>query len=161
MTRISFLREVKWTPPALSSLQLIKWWMILRVIVVSTTMAVVWFFLSKENEPSAGSLLPPAVTIVTAIVSFLFYRTVKKKSPSGIRYYFQYLFDISLFSLVNLITLSVNVNFVPLFVLSIAVASILSSRGGAFFTATLASVFYLPVGLRMVSLGYSLNRMFV
>ncbi|HUU30152.1 MAG TPA: ATP-binding protein [archaeon] len=160
MSRISLLRKVSWNPPALSVNQLIKWWMILRVILVSTTMTVVWFFSTQENVSSTGSFLPPVIAAVTIIVSFLFYHAVKKGDPSEIHYFLQYFFDISLISFINLITLPVDINFVPLYVLSIAIASILSFRSGAFFAATIASVFYLPVGLRVISLGAAFNRVF-
>ena len=160
MARISLLRRVSWEPPALSPRNLIKWWMLLRVILVSTTMAVVWFFSTKEYASSTGSLLPPAVALITILVSFLFYRSVKKGQPSEIHYFLQYFFDISLISFINLITLPVDVNFIPLYVLSITVASILSFRPGAFFAATTASIFFLPVGLRVVSLGLNLQHAF-
>ena len=160
MARISLLHRVSWEPPALSPRNLIKWWMLLRVILVSTTMAVVWFFSTKEYASSAGSLLSPAVALITILVSFLFHQAVKKGQPSEIHYFLQYFFDISLISFINLITLPVDVNFIPLYVLSITVASILSFRPGAFFTATTASIFFLPVGLRLVSLGLNLQHAF-
>jgi len=158
---ISLLRKVSWHPPTVSSFLLIKWWMILRVILVSTTIAVVSFFSAQGNAPFQSGLLPPIIAVITIGLSYLFYRAVKKGGPSEIHYFLQYFFDISLISFLNLITLPLDVNFIPLYVLSIAVASILSFRSGAFFTATLASIFYLPVGLRVLTLGVSLNRVFV
>ena len=160
MVRISSLRKVSWSPPAFSYRLLIKWWMILRVVLVSTTMAVVWYFFSKSASSPVGFFLPPSITFITALVSFLFYRLAKKDQPPEIHYFFQYTFDISLISLLNLITIPVDVNFVPLYVLAIAVASILSFRPGAFYAATVASIFYLPVGLRVLHLGFSFSDVF-
>jgi len=160
MLRFPDLRKVGWNLPGLTSRLLIKWWMILRVIVVSTTMAVVWYFSLRGELTSAESVLPVSVTAVTVLVSYLFYRTVKRSGQFEFHYFFQYFFDISLISLVNLITLPINVNFIPLYVLSIAVASILSFRPGAFFSATIASICYLPVGLRVMRLGFTVTDIF-
>ena len=160
MFRISLLHKVRWNPPTLSSRMLIKWWMILRVVIVSTTLAVVWYFSGRVSDYTTATSVPAAVVLVTAVISFLFYRSVKRDNPPELHYFFHYCIDVSLISLINLITLPVGVNFVPLYVLSIAVASILSFRSGAFFTATMASIFYLPVGLRMLSLGVTFRRMF-
>ena len=155
MIRIPGLRKVSWSPPAFSYRLLIKWWMLLRVVLVSTTMTVVWFFFSKSAPSPVGFFLPPSITFITVVVSFLFYRLAKRDQPPDIHYFFQYTFDISLISLLNLITIPVDVNFVPLYVLAIAVASILSFRPGAFYAATVTSIFYLPVGLRVLHLGFS------
>ena len=160
MFRISLLQKVRWNPPTLSSRTLIKWWMILRVVIVSTTLAVVWYFSGRVSGHATAFVMPAVIVFITAAISFLFHRAVKKGNPPEIHYFFHYFIDISLVSLINLITLPVGVNFVPLYVLCIAVASILSFRSGAFFSATVASVFYLPVGLRMLSLGVAFNRLF-
>ncbi|MBW7998102.1 MAG: PAS domain-containing protein [Candidatus Glassbacteria bacterium] len=155
MSLIPRLRRVGWSLPHLSARLLIRWWMILRVTLVATTMAVVIYF------SGAGRLLPLAVALVTVAVSAVFYRqAVKGRGASEVHCFFQYFFDICLISLVNLITLPLNVNFIPLYVLSIAVASIFSFRPGAFFTATVASVAYLPVGLRILNLGFALTETF-
>ena len=160
MFRISLLQKVRLNSPTLSSRMLIKWWMILRVVLVSTTLAVVWYFSDRVSDHSLASVMPVVIVLVTAVISLLFYRSVKKGNPPEFHYFFHYFIDISLISLINLVTLPVGVNFVPLYVVSIAVASILSFRSGAFFTATAASVFYMPVGLRMLSLGVTSNRLF-
>lgn len=160
MFRIPLLQDVRWNPLTLSSRMLIKWWMILRVVIVSTTLAVVWYFSGRLGDHTTAAAMPAVIVSVTAVISLLFYRSVKRGNPPEIHYFFHYFIDISLISLINLITLPVGVNFVPLYVLSIAVASILSFRSGAFFTATVASIFYLPVGLRMLSLGVTFRRVF-
>jgi len=159
MLRISLLEKVRWDPPALSSRMLIKWWMILRVVIISTTLTIVWYFNGRVSGHITASIMPAAIILVAAVISFIFYRSVKRGNPPELHYFFHYFIDISLISLINLITLPVGVNFVPLYVLCIAVASILSFRPGAFFAATVASVFYLPVGLRMLSLGVTFNRL--
>ncbi len=160
MFRISLLQKVRWDPPTLSSRMLIKWWMILRVVIVSTTLAVVWYFSGRVSDYTTAAVMPAVIVSVTAVISLLFYRSVKRGNPPELHYFFHYFIDISLISLINLITLPVGVNFVPLYVPSIAVASILSFRSGAFFTATIASILYLPVGLRMLSLGVTFRRLF-
>ncbi len=155
MALIPRLRAAGWSPPNLSARLLIRWWMILRVTLVGTTMAVVTFF------SVSGWSLALSVVLVTLAVSAVFYRQAVKGSGAGeIYYFFQYFFDICLISLVNLITLPFDANFIPLYVLIIAVASILSFRPGAFFSATAASVVYLPVGFRVLNLGFSVTDSF-
>ncbi len=155
MALIPRLRAVGWSPPTLSARLLIRWWMILRVTLVATTMAVVTFF------SVSGWSLSLSVVLASGAVTAIFYKqAVKGRGASEINYFFQYFFDICLISLINLITLPLNVNFIPLYVLIIAVASILSFRPGAFFTATVASVVYLPVGFRVLNLGFSVTETF-
>ncbi len=155
MAIFSRLRGVSWYPPNLSARLLVRWWMILRGTLVATTMAVVTFFSGSGWSLSLG------VVLVTLAVSAIFYKqVVKGRGASEIHYFFQYFFDICLISLVNLITLPLNVNFIPLYVLIIALASILSFRPGAFFTATAASLVYLPVGFRVLNLGFSITETF-
>jgi two-component system, NtrC family, sensor histidine kinase PilS len=159
MIEWSFLRQTRWSAPGFSFFQLIKWWMLLRAVLVSTTMAVVFFFGPREGASAgAQSLLAPAVSLFTAAVSWLFYRGVKRGTAREIHYYLQYFLDIVLISLLTLISLPAEINFVPLFLLTITVASILSFRSGAFFTATAATILYLPLSLGVVSLGFTFSR---
>ena len=160
MIRFPDLRKVNWQLPGFTSRLLIKWWMILRVVVVTTTMAVVWYFSLRGNSFSAGIVLPASVTAITVFVSSLLYLAVKRGKQFELHYFLQYFFDVALISLISLITLPFNVNFIPLYVLIIAIASILSFRAGAFFCATIASISYLPVGLRVVDLGLRVTDIF-
>ncbi len=158
MAGISAIRKARWDPLRLTSTQLIKWWMLLRTILVSTTMTVVCFMGALDNTAAGSILIPLVVSLVTVLVSFFFYRAVKRGNPPEIYYYLQYFFDIFLITLITVVSLPADVNFTPLYVMSITVASILSVRSGAYFAATLASLFYLPIGLGTLSLDITGER---
>ncbi|MEA2062690.1 MAG: ATP-binding protein [Gemmatimonadota bacterium] len=162
MAGISALRKARWDPLQLSSRQLIKWWMLLRSSVVSTTMAVVYFMGTPEKPGAEHAVLPLMVAAVTIAVSFVFYRVIKKKGTPPESYFFlQYFFDICIICMINLVSLAADMSFIPLYVMSIAVAGILSFQPGAYFTATLASFFYLPFGLGVFSVGFKVDRVMV
>ena len=132
----------------------------MRTSLVSTTMMVVGFMGALENA-AAGIVIPLTVTLVAVLVSFLFYRAVKTGNPPELHYYLQYFFDILLITLLTVVSLAADVNFTPLYILSITMAGILSVGPGAYSTATLASLFYLPVGLGVLSLDFTGDRMLV
>ncbi|MCE5270665.1 PAS domain-containing protein, partial [bacterium] len=161
MTRLTALLRTAWKRPAFSYVQFIKWWMLLRAALVTTTLAVVFFFSPAGGTSSAGgSILAPAVTGLTLLVSWLFYRSVRRDDPPEIGLYLQYFLDIFLISLLNLIAKPADVSFVPLYLLTITLAGILSLRTGALFAASAAALFYLPVGLGALSLGFTFSRQF-
>lgn len=159
MSRLISFLGTGWTRPDISYALFIKWWMLLRAVLVATTMMVVFFF--SPGIVTGFHLLPPVVTALTLLVSWLFYRSVRRGNQPEIQFYLQYFIDIFLISLLNLITMPADVSFVPLYLLSITVAAILSLRPGALFTATAASLFFLPVGLGMVSMGFTFSRALV
>ncbi|MBN2289070.1 MAG: PAS domain-containing protein [Candidatus Glassbacteria bacterium] len=159
MARFSAIRRARWDPLQLSSTQLIKWWMLLRIILVSTTMMVVCFMAALDKSHASSIVIPLVVSLVAVLVSFFFYRAVKTGNPSEIHYYLQYFFDIFLITLITVVSLAADLNFIPLYVMTITVASILSIRPGAYFAATLASLFYLPIGLGVLSLDFTGDRL--
>ena len=159
MGRLTALFRTAWKRPEFSFVQFIKWWMLLRVALVATTLAVVFFF-SPEGTRLEKSYLPPSVTLFTILVSWLFYRSVRRGDPPEINLYLQDFIDIFLISLLNLIATPADVSFVPLYMLTITLGGILSLRTGALFAATAASIFYLPAGLGVLSLGLTFTRQF-
>ncbi len=160
MTRLTALLRTAWKRPAFSYVQFIKWWMLLRAALVSTTLAVVFFFSPTGGTTAGGNLLTPVVTALTLFVSWLFYRSVRRDDPPEIGLYLQYFLDIFLISLLSLIAKPADVSFVPLYLLTITLAGILSLRSGALFAASAAALFYLPVGLGVLSLGFTFSRQF-
>jgi len=159
MAGIAAIRKARWDPLQLTSTLLIKWWMLLRTILVSTTMIVVCFLVSSEHAALGSIIISLSVSVVTALVSFLFYRAVKRSNPPELHYYLQYFFDFCLITLITVVSRAADVNFTPLYVMSITVASILSVRAGAYFAASVASLFYLPIGLGVVSMDFSAGRL--
>jgi two-component system, NtrC family, sensor histidine kinase PilS len=155
MVRLSAFRKARWDPLQLSSTLLIKWWMLLRSILVSTTMMVVCLMAVIDKAAASSIVIPLVVSLVTVTVSFFYYRAVKYGTPPEIQYYLQYFFDIFLITLITVVSLAADLNFTPLYVMSITIASILSFRPGAYFAATLASLFYLPIGLGVLSLDFT------
>ena len=95
MGRLTALFRTAWKRPEFSFVQFIKWWMLLRVALVATTLAVVFFF-SPEGTRLEKSYLPPSVTLFTILVSWLFYRSVRRGDPPEINLYLQYFIDIFL-----------------------------------------------------------------
>ncbi len=161
MFRLSLLPgKLSFSPPVLSPVLLIKWWMLLRSSLVLTTVAVVWFFRSRTGIAQPMGLLPPALALLAVADSLVFFQRVRRGPLREVHYFLQYVLDIGLVTFLNLITLPLELEFVPLYVLAITVAGMLSLRTGALFSAGLASLCYLPVGLRMVELGVSFHQVF-
>ena len=144
----------------LSFKALIRWWMIGRTILVATTMSVAFFQAGLEEMLSSRLILPLGLTIITGIVSTQFHRGAVNRSAREIHYFFQYTYDVFVITLLNIVTLPQDINFVLFYVISIAIAAFLSLRSGAYYTAVIASLCYFPVGLEIIRVDLSFYREF-
>ena len=154
------IRSPKAEPATLSFKALIRWWMIGRTILVATTMSVAFFQTGLDEMFFSRLVLPLGLTILTGVVSALFYESAVNRSAREIHYFFQYTYDVFVITLLNIVTLPQDINFVLFYVISIAIAAFLSLRSGAYFTAVIASLCYLPLGLDIVRVDLSFDRAF-